>query len=218
MLMKKRIIALLTCLALIISVVCIMPDSDAGVATLNITNQKITLSAGQSTQIKLNGIKASSVKWSSSNSSVVKVTKKGTVTGIKAGKAVVTGKYKQLNFKITVTVNKASKKQFTNGDTVLKYLGTGYKKKYDEKMWCISFTFTNNSPTPTSFSRTYYRTVFINGIEVNESTYENAYVDIKDGATVDVDLYYDVKKGDKVDFQLFYGYDKEMINQTFIIQ
>lgn len=85
--MKKRIIAILTCLVIIISVIYFAPDSDAGVQTLNLTNQSKTITVGQSFQCKLNGLKANKVKWSSSNPSVATVSKKGVVNFASADKA-----------------------------------------------------------------------------------------------------------------------------------
>ena len=68
--MKKRIIALLTSIALLIALICISPGSEAGVETLNLTKQSKIITVGKSFQAKIDGITASKVKWSSSNKGV----------------------------------------------------------------------------------------------------------------------------------------------------
>jgi len=103
--MKKRIVLLFA--AIIVLGILYIPEVDAGVQTLNLTTQSKTITIGKSFQCKLNGLKASKVKWSSSKPSVATVSKKGIVTGIKKGKATITGKYRGIKFtvKITVTSN-----------------------------------------------------------------------------------------------------------------
>lgn len=216
--MKKRIIALLTCLTLIISVICIMPDSDAGVATLNITKQKKTISAGQSFQIKLDGIKSSSVKWSSSKASVAKVNKKGIVTGVKAGKAVITGKYKQVKFTIDVTVTKSYPKSFSNGNISLSFIGAKFVNAYGEKYWSMNFKFFNEGSDPVYFGEKYSCTAYVNGVETHTTTSDKAYTSIKDGASAEVNLYYKVKSGDKFEFDIRdTDKYKTLFKQTYII-
>lgn len=126
---KKKIVAIIPILALIISMFCFTPDSNAGVATLNLTKQKKTISVGQSFQLKLDGLKASKVKWKSSKPGVATVSKKGVVKGIKAGTTTITGKYKGLKFTITVKVKKdASDNSSEPSDTTKPnrvFLGSG---------------------------------------------------------------------------------------------
>lgn len=108
--MRKKIVALLTCIIIIISALCIVPISDAGSTAFNITNQTKTIEVGKTFQIKLNGVKANKIKWKSSNKSIATVSKTGTVKGLRNGKAKITGKYKDLKFVITVSVvNKIEK-------------------------------------------------------------------------------------------------------------
>lgn len=102
--MKKRVISLIVCITLILSVV-LNNYSYVNAVSLNLTNQSMTIEAGKSFKIKLNGLNPSKVKWSSSKKTIASVSKKGVVTGVSKGKAVITGKYKGLKFKINVTVN-----------------------------------------------------------------------------------------------------------------
>lgn len=59
--------------------------------TLNVKN--VTLTTGTSKQLKVSGIKAGKVKWSSSRKSVASVGRKGKVTAKKPGKATITAKF-----------------------------------------------------------------------------------------------------------------------------
>lgn len=106
--MGKKIVALLTCIIIIISALCIVPISDAGSTAFNITNQTKTIEVGKTFQIKLNGVKANKIKWKSSNKSIATVSKTGTVKGLKVGKTKISGKYKDINFIISISVEKKS--------------------------------------------------------------------------------------------------------------
>lgn len=200
--MKKRIIAILTCLVIIISAVYFAPDSDAGVSTLNITNMSKTITTGKSFQIKLNGLKTNKVKWSSSKPSVATVTKKGVVNGISAGKTVITGKYKGIKFKINVKVNNKNSGDYSRNGLVLKYKGAKVTKRYGDKCVCISYTFTNNNPKAVYFAESFSYTAFVNGIEQYATDTFGDVTAIKNGASIDVDLYYEVKSGDKLEFEI----------------
>lgn len=120
--MKKRIIALLTCIAVIISLICIVPESNAGIQSLNLSKQEKSIKVGESFQLTMSGIKASSIKWKSSKPGVATVSKKGIIKGIKAGTTNITGKYKNLKFTIKVIVTAKSAEQSAKKDKV--YLGT----------------------------------------------------------------------------------------------
>ena len=75
---------------------------------IHLTRKNLTLSKGKSKTIKLSGVPANKVKWSSSNKAVARVSK-GKITGRKPGKAVITATYKRKQYKCKVTV-KVSKK------------------------------------------------------------------------------------------------------------
>lgn len=70
--------------------------------TLNVKN--VTLTTGTSKQLKVSGIKAGKVKWSSSRKSVASVGRKGKVTAKKPGKATITAKFPGGKLKCRVTV------------------------------------------------------------------------------------------------------------------
>ena len=106
--MGKKIVALFTILAIIFTVAICTPDSNAGIQTLNLSKQTKEIKVGESFQLSMTGVKASTIKWKSSKPGVATVTKKGVVKGVKAGTANITGKYKNLKFTIKVTVTGSS--------------------------------------------------------------------------------------------------------------
>lgn len=100
--MKKRLLLIVP-----IVILCMMvfaKPTDAGYPTLNLTSDSKTISAGQKTQLKVGGVKASKIKWTTSNKNVATVSKKGVVTGVSAGKATITGKYRGVKFTIKFTI------------------------------------------------------------------------------------------------------------------
>ena len=113
--MGKKIVALLTILAIIFTVAICTPDSNAGIQTLNLSKQTKEIKVGESFQLTMTGVKASSIKWKSSKPGVATVSKKGVVKGIKTGTTNITGKYKSLKF--TIKVNVATKTTTTESTT-----------------------------------------------------------------------------------------------------
>ena len=75
---------------------------------IRLTKKSLTLRRGQTRKIKLSGASANKVKWSSSNKKVA-IVSGGRITAKKAGKAVITARYKGKKYKCSVTV-KAGKK------------------------------------------------------------------------------------------------------------
>lgn len=84
-------------------------------AAIKLSKRIVNLKMGKKTTLKLkkaNGkkIKAGKIKWSSTNKKIAKVSKKGVVTGVKAGTANITAKYraKKYTCKVTVKANRAA--------------------------------------------------------------------------------------------------------------
>ncbi|MBO5488762.1 MAG: family 43 glycosylhydrolase [Eubacterium sp.] len=77
-------------------------------AYIKLTKKKKTLKTKKKYTYKAKGygIKASSIKWSSSNKSVLSISKKGKAVAKKPGKATVTAKYKKIKATVKVTVKK----------------------------------------------------------------------------------------------------------------
>lgn len=76
-----------------------------GAAGMFINNHKLTLVAGRTATLKVNGT-SKTVKWSSSNKAVATVSSKGKVKAKKAGKATITGKVGKNSFTCKLTVKK----------------------------------------------------------------------------------------------------------------
>lgn len=226
--MGKKIAALLTILAIIFTVTICTPDSNAGIQTLNLSKQTKEIKVGESFQLTMTGVKASSIKWKSSKPGVATVSKKGVVKGIKAGTTNITGKYKSLKFTIKVVVKKKQDKttsttteSTTEGTTStstqetteaptpkpptknldglsVKYKSSGFAIKDDERLWAITYTFSNKNRLGTCFYSKYYNTVYINGVEQSYVSVDNDLTNVINGASVDVTFYYRVKSGDTV--------------------
>lgn len=124
--MKKKIIILLTSIAMLLFVLCITYEADAGTSAFNLTTQSKSIAGGKSIALKINGVKSKKVKWKSSKPFVATVSKTGIVTGIKKGRATITGKYRGIKFtvKITVTSNPETDSDKSKTDEAGLYLGT----------------------------------------------------------------------------------------------
>lgn len=84
-----------------------LPDYSVDAAKRKRLNvKKLTLIAGKSKKLKVSGIKANKVKWTSSKKSVASVSKKGKVKAKKAGKTVITASFAGGRLKCKVTVKK----------------------------------------------------------------------------------------------------------------
>lgn len=201
--MKKRIIALLSCIIFTLSIIVISNNSDAGSTILNLTDSYYSVQEGKSFNLKVNGIKASKIKWSSANKSVATVSKNGSVKGIKAGNTTITGKYKKLKFKVYVTVSGKGNGIYTSKNMEVKFVESKVTKDYwEDNCWAIKFTFTNKSSSPECFGDNFVSEVYINDKQADQNSNDDAYTKIKNGKSIDVTLYYEVKSGDKLEFKL----------------
>lgn len=81
-------------------------------AAVKLNKTSLTLTVGQSKQLKLLG-KTKNVKWTSNKKTVAIVSQKGKVTGKKAGKAVITAKYANKKYSCKVTVKHKTDKKVT---------------------------------------------------------------------------------------------------------
>ena len=95
----KRIISILFIFLLICT---ILPATTAD-AAIKMNKTKLTLSEGSQYQLKLSGT-TKTIKWTSSNSNIVKVSTKGKLTAMKEGKAIITAKVSSKSYKCNVTV------------------------------------------------------------------------------------------------------------------
>lgn len=90
-------------------------------ATLNLSNKSLSLQKGKAYTFKTYAnktqIKATSVKWTTSNSKIVSVNKNGTIKALKNGKAVITAKTGFGTAKCTVTVSGHTHNWVTIEDT-----------------------------------------------------------------------------------------------------
>ncbi len=77
-------------------------------ASIEITDEKTSIKKGKSFTFKAEGtgIKNSSITWTSSKPSVIKITKKGKAKAKKAGTAKITAKYKNIKATVKVKVKK----------------------------------------------------------------------------------------------------------------
>ena len=83
-------------------------DVDVKEATISYTSKKTSLKVKKSAtfKVKTQGIKAGSVKWKSSKTSVAKVSKAGKVTAKKAGTTKITAYYGKVKATVTLKVTK----------------------------------------------------------------------------------------------------------------
>lgn len=85
----KRIISFVLAFLMLVSVWALLPNSFPKAAKkVKLSSKKLELYVGNVEKLKLIAAKGK-VKWSSSNSEVAKVSKKGVITGIKKGKAII---------------------------------------------------------------------------------------------------------------------------------
>ena len=96
----KKLCAIVMVIVLAFSVT---PDSVFAAKKAKISKTKATIYVGKTIKLKVKNNKKK-VKWSTSNKKVAKVSKKGKVKGIKAGKATITAKVGKKAYKCKITV------------------------------------------------------------------------------------------------------------------
>ncbi len=109
---KKKICTIMTFLLLASMLVTGMSSQAA--SKIKLSKTKLSLGVGESTTLKLVNAKGN-ITWSSSNSKIVSVTKKGKVTAKKAGTVKITAKYKNKKYtcKVTAKVIKLNKSKLS---------------------------------------------------------------------------------------------------------
>ena len=114
--MKKRIGIWLLFAALI--VLLAMP---AQAAKVSLNKKKATITVGKTLKLKLSGVKASKVKWSSSGKAVASVSRKGVVQAKKAGKATITARVGKKKYTCKVTVKALTTAEYYQ--MLIQYIG-----------------------------------------------------------------------------------------------
>ena len=115
---KLKCLSLLLILSLFVGLVGIVnvDTSYAASKKIHIKKKTVTIVVGKTYQQKLinkkgKTIKATKVKWKSSNKKIAKINKKGKITAVKKGTVKMTAKYKGKTYKFTVKVKKPSNKR-----------------------------------------------------------------------------------------------------------
>ena len=89
-----------------------------------ISQKKVTITAGKSCQLRLSGT-TRKVRWSSNRTAIALVSSTGTITGRKAGQAVITATVGSRKYNCTVTVKKAQAPGSKNKPVTKVSLNTG---------------------------------------------------------------------------------------------
>ena len=100
---RKRVIAMTICMALLFGVIGSSDATVSAASKVKLNKTSVTLVAGASTKLKVTGTKKK-VKWSTSKASVAKVSSSGKVKAVKVGKATITAKVKGKKYRCKVTV------------------------------------------------------------------------------------------------------------------
>lgn len=129
------------------------------VSAASISKEEATLCAGQTVQLKINGINEK-VNWFSSNKSVATVTQNGKVSAKKKGTTTVTARIEKKKYtcKITVETPKLSKTSITvkTGKTFqLKMQNTKQKYKWSSKSKIIATVTSSGKVTGKKAGTTY---------------------------------------------------------------
>lgn len=111
---KKKTLSILLVFSLLVGIVAIgnTDTSYAASKKMHLKKTKVTLVVGKTYQQKLinnkgKTIKATKVKWKSSNDKKAKIDKKGMIKAVKKGTVKMTAKYKGKTYKFTVKVKNA---------------------------------------------------------------------------------------------------------------
>ncbi len=98
--MKRKIITLAS---LFFAIIFTFTLADSISAKPKINKKKLTMNVSSTYRLKLKGVKGK-INWKSSKPKVAKVNKKGKVTALKEGKAVITAKFNKNKYKCNIYV------------------------------------------------------------------------------------------------------------------
>ena len=141
--MRKKIlikaVSVIAGAAVIISSAMIPASAVSKINSISINTYDKTITIKKGSRLKLSAaVKpaklSKKIKWKSSNKKIVKVSKNGTIKGLKKGSAVITasatdGSGKKANIKVTVGTKVSSVKLSNVGDTKTVYTGNNYTLK-----------------------------------------------------------------------------------------
>ena len=98
-----------------------------------LSKTKLTLSVGKSKKLKIMGISsASKVKWKSSDKAVAKVSKKGNVRGVGAGKAKIIASVDGKEYNCIVIVKKADSGEVSKMELIMTIEGKEIPVKWED--------------------------------------------------------------------------------------
>lgn len=134
-----RTVGIITGIAIIISSAMIPASAVSKIKSISINTYDKTITIKKGSKLKLSAsVKpaklSKKIKWKSSNKKIVKVSKNGTIKGLKKGNAVITasatdGSGKKAKINVTVGTKVSSVTLSNVGDTKTVYVGNNYTLK-----------------------------------------------------------------------------------------
>lgn len=124
---KKRFLVFV-----IFCISCMLLWSTTASAAITISKKTRTINVGKTYTLKLNGT-SKTPKWKSSNPQIAKVSSKGKVTALKAGKCKITATLKGKTYTCTVTVKVPVTDIILNAESLNKKAGNTFQLKWSVK-------------------------------------------------------------------------------------
>ncbi len=141
---RKRVFRVYATIVMMVLLIGLFPQTNAQAATVKLSETKKTVYTGETFELVLKNAKKT-VKWKSSNTSVVKVDNNGRVTAIGSGTAKITAKYKSATYTCKITVKAPhisckSAELYIDGTLQLEIFGAKAVKyvSSDEKVATVS--------------------------------------------------------------------------------
>ena len=120
-----------------------MPSTESKAAKMKLNKSSVTVAVGKKVSLKVKGT-TKKVRWTTSKKAIASVSKKGVVTGKKAGKATITAKVGAKKFRCKVTVKKSSKVKNVSTTKLASKCSFTVKKYKKGVLLCVK---NNNSQT-----------------------------------------------------------------------